>query len=131
MSRLISETTVEEIKERGNEIVPSLLEEALKPVNKQPSYICPHCDHGRNGDGIAFIPNSPILKCFSCDYAGDVISLYQEIKSASFREAVADLSEMLNIEVEKVETEKNPMQAPKSHTTASRQESAQTPVKST
>lgn len=55
-------------------------------VNGEDSYICPLCGHGSGAsgnpreDGLTFNPRSVhpeyALRCFRCDFAGDVIDLY-------------------------------------------------------
>lgn len=88
------EAAKEEIKANW----PQLAADILEPAKVKGQYICPFCNHGANGDGLKSDPKSKGgggLKCFGCNWHGDIIALYQKAKGASFLEAVRDLAAKL------------------------------------
>lgn len=93
----------EEIKSRWNEILEKMLPRAKQPVNGQPSYICPICNHGEHGDGITLNPKSKShgLKCFGCGFSGSIIDLYMQDKHTDYNTACNDLAATLNIDYER------------------------------
>ena len=65
--------------------------------------ICPICGHGTHGDGIvknraSDDPNG--LKCFSCSFSGDVISLIEQDMSMDYNEALQYAADQLNITID-------------------------------
>lgn len=66
-----------EVLPRWEEILRQIASPAKQKVNNRESYICPICGHGGNGDGLTLNPRSGkySLKCFGCDFSGDIIEL--------------------------------------------------------
>lgn len=92
-----------EIKRRWREIVPKMTSRAARNVNGEPSWVCPLCGHGTHGDGLTLNPKSADrneLKCFGCDFAGDIISLYMKTESKSYNDALSLLANELGLEIE-------------------------------
>lgn len=93
---MVDEKIIREINSRWPELYP-----AAKETSKgKPAIICPLCGHGANGDGIVENPHSGAphqLKCFGCDFSGDVIALYRQQTGKDFRSSVDDLAQRLNI----------------------------------
>lgn len=74
-------------------------EPAKRYVNGAPSYVC-KCGHGRNGDGLTFNPKSPngyALKCFSCDFSGDIIDYVGELFGCQMKDAMRICADNLGI----------------------------------
>lgn len=61
--------------------------------------ICPICGNGsgKKGDGVTFVKNTRILKCFHCGFSGDVIKLVAENSHCSYIEAAKILAEKFGI----------------------------------
>lgn len=91
-----------EIRSRWRDIMPQLTAQAAARVNGETSWICPLCGHGAHGDGLTFNRKGDhnTLKCFGCDFTGDVIQLYQQMNAIDFRSAVFALADMLYIDIE-------------------------------
>lgn len=92
------------VKTEWRTLIPNMAREAIKNVNGETSYICPKCNHGANGDGLTFIPGSNTLKCFACNFSGDIIDLYEQTNNVGHREAVLSLSAMYGITVDDEKT---------------------------
>lgn len=78
--------------------------EAKQRVNGEKSYICPLCGHGKGGDGLTHNPRSKDgygLKCFGCDFSGDIIDLYEQYSGADYNAALQVLADELGITIEK------------------------------
>ena len=68
--------------------MPHITSPAKIRVNGEVSWICPICGHGKGGDGLTFIPNSPNnLKCFNakCGFSGDIYALLAEVYELDIR----------------------------------------------
>lgn len=101
------------VKEHTIDLLERLTEPAKLPVNGKKSYVCirPYeqgiCGHGKNGDGLTFNPASKdkgcALKCFGCDFSGDIISYVQDLNGCDMKEALRICAELLG---EKLETYK-------------------------
>ncbi|HBM15133.1 MAG TPA: hypothetical protein DD381_02125 [Lentisphaeria bacterium] len=52
---------------------------------------CPICGHGTSTPCFGIYGNGQRYKCFSCNSAGDPISLYQALFQCNFKQAVSDL----------------------------------------
>lgn len=98
------EAARQEIKERWREILETETGPAKQKVNGETSYICPLCGHGTNGDGITRNTgsNSPAtqLKCFGCDFSGDIIDLYARANNLDFNQALTTLADLLYIDID-------------------------------
>ena len=82
----------EEILNRWEDIISQITRPAKEKVNGRTSYICPLCGHGTHGDGLAVNPQSKDrkgLKCFGCDFSGDIIDLVGAVEN------IADYPEKL------------------------------------
>ena len=98
---MIEKTTLEEIRSRWAEVYPA----APDSRKGKPSIICPLCGNGsgQTGDGVHENPHSGnphTLHCFKCSFSGDVIAMRQAEKGLTFQEAVKDLANLLNIDVD-------------------------------
>lgn len=105
---MYNEMTVTEFKEyvKQPEITDRILEMrsgiAKEKANGKPSFICPICKHGQNGDGLTHIPAAPeLLKCFGkCNgKTGDVIQFFQEADGKDFLEEIKTLADLLGITI--------------------------------
>lgn len=77
--------------------------EAKERVNGEPSFVCPFCGHGGNGDGLTFNPKSAdknSLKCFGCGWSGDIIDLCQKTTGQDYNTALSLLAGSLNISID-------------------------------
>lgn len=93
----------EEIKERWEDILRQITSPAKDKVNGQTSYICPLCGHGTHGDGLTYNPKSKDkgLKCFGCDFSGDIIDLIGEVENITdYPRKIARAGEYIGITVE-------------------------------
>ena len=73
---------------------------SLYPSDKRgKGIICPICGNGqgKDGDGVSFVKGSQILKCFRCNFSGDVIKLTAKARNISYHEAAEILAEKLGI----------------------------------
>ncbi len=67
-------------REQATQEVRSRWKEYLSLARKN-GYICPLCDNGtgESGDGLKENPNKPnSLRCFKCDFSGDIVDLIGE-----------------------------------------------------
>lgn len=93
------EETVKLLKSNTYQILDSKLEKAKKDVNGHSSYVCPFCNHGKNGDGLTVIPSTNKIHCFGCTFTGSVIDLFMKSENKNFLETVTELSSLQGIEV--------------------------------
>ena len=75
---------------------------AIYPADKHGGIICPLCGsgNGANGTGISENPKARkphSLKCFVCDFSGDLIDLYMQEKKIPYLQALTDLCDRLTI----------------------------------
>ena len=118
----------QEIRARWRDIITEYTDRAKEDVNGEPSYICPICGHGTNGDGLTRNPKSKDgngLKCFGCDFSGDILDLIQQHTGADHNTALNKAAGYLGIEIEPYRTdpgqdfsasrEKSPENGPNSH----------------
>lgn len=99
-----------QIHEATRDILSKLLPKAKSPVNHEPSYICPFCGHGKSGDGLAINKHSKggfSLKCFGCDFSGDIIDLYQKMNGADYNTALSLLAEGIGISIDTTQAAQN------------------------
>lgn len=76
----------------------------LYPLDKRhKGIICPLCGNGqgKDGDGVTFIKNTPVLKCFRCGFVGDAIKLTAKANNISYAESAKLLAEKLGMTGEK------------------------------
>lgn len=93
----------QEIRERWREIMPALTGEARQRVNGETSYICPLCGHGTNGDGLTRNPRSKDgngLKCFACEFSGDILDLIQATEKTDYNGALNYAADILRMDIE-------------------------------
>lgn len=103
MLKMTRDNARQEIRARWREIIPEYTGRARDNVNGEASYICPFCGHGTNGDGLTRNPRSKDgngLKCFGCDFTGDIIELIRQHTGADFNTALNEAAGILGIEIE-------------------------------
>ena len=91
---------INQIRENWEPLLQTISTEAKDKANGRASYVCPLCNHGKNGDGLTYNPKSKdgaALHCFSCGFSGDVIDLYRQKEGKTLPEALEDLAKILNI----------------------------------
>ena len=97
------EETTQKIREAWRELLPTMADPAKSRANGETSYICPLCGHGKNGDGLTFNPKSRDgngLKCFGCNFTGDIIDLYRQISGTDHNTALATLADRLSLSID-------------------------------
>lgn len=90
------QAAIEEIRGRWREIYPA--------AKVKGQIICPLCGHGTHGDGIKENPkakNKHSLKCFGCEFSGDVLDLIQQERGCSFNEALLAAADQLGIAIDR------------------------------
>ena len=94
----------QEIRNRWrNIILPYTHGIAKQRVNGETSYICPFCEHGKGGDGLAVNPKSKDgngLKCFGCGWSGDILDLIQQEEGANYNTALSLAARDLGITID-------------------------------
>ena len=92
------------IKENWEQLLQEITTVAKMRVNGHKSYICPFCGHGSHGDGIAINPRSSnySLHCFSCDFSGDIIKVYQGKYGEDFKTVFDRLTDKLGLIIDNV-----------------------------
>lgn len=93
----------QEIRQRWREIIPEYASTAKKKVNGEKSYICPFCGHGKGGDGLTLNTKSKDrngLKCFGCDFSGDILDLIQRKTGADHNTALKMAADTLGITID-------------------------------
>jgi replicative DNA helicase len=91
-------TRAVEVRNRWKEIIPFL----TGTSKDKKGWICPICGHGTNGDGLVPNPKGKpgALKCFGCNFSGDIIDLYQKMpgqEGVPFRQAVDELGSIIGL----------------------------------
>lgn len=98
------ETARQEIRRNWRQLIPGIAAgEAKTKVNGETSYICPLCGHGAHGDGMTRNPRSIDgngLKCFGCNFSGDIIDLYQQTTGADYNTALSLLAQEIGVTIE-------------------------------
>lgn len=97
------ERAKEEIRERWREIITRYTEPAKRTVEGKTTYICPFCGHGKGGDGLKGNPKSKGgygLKCFGCDFTGDIIDLIKQVDGKNYPEALEAAADILGITID-------------------------------
>ena len=89
------EEALAEIKTRWQEFYPA--------AKMRGQIVCPLCGHGSHGDGIKVNPasdNPYSLKCFGCDFAGDILDLIQRDKQIDFNAALMYAADHLGLQID-------------------------------
>lgn len=97
------ETARQEIRRNWRQLITGITGEAKAKVNGETSYICPLCGHGTHGDGMTRNPRSTDgngLKCFGCNFSGDIIDLYQKTTGADYNTALSLLAQNMAITID-------------------------------
>ncbi len=98
------ETARQEIRRNWRQLIPGIAAgEARTKVNGETSYICPLCGHGAHGDGMTRNPRSIDgngLKCFGCNFSGDIIDLYQQTTGADYNTALSLLAQEIGVTID-------------------------------
>ena len=90
-------------KEQTRQTIRERYADFLTPAKKKGTYICPKCGNGSgsDGDGIAINKKDPEgvhLKCFKCQFYGDIIELIKQSRNlGTDAEAFAAAREELGI----------------------------------
>ena len=88
------------IVEHWGDILRAWTGTAKKKIRGNETFICPHCGHGKGGDGITNTITRPdILKCFSCDFTGDILQLWENEKHVDYITALNELAALLGITI--------------------------------
>lgn len=115
------EQAKQEIRASWRTLITGIAQQAKAKANGEASYICPFCGHGTHGDGLTRNPKSTDgngLKCFGCDFSGDIIELYQKKNGTDYNETLKELAGQLNITIDKAEAPRDPRATkPKQQTT--------------
>lgn len=93
----------QEVKRQWRTLITGITSPAQRHVNGEISYICPLCGHGSHGDGLTYNKKSADntgLKCFGCNFSGDIIDLYQQYSGADYNTALKTLADELNITID-------------------------------
>lgn len=97
------ENAKQEIRREWRRIIPNITSPAAQKANGETSWICPLCGHGSNGDGMTANPRSAdgnSLKCFGCNFSGDIIDLYQQTTGKDYNTALSLLAQEIGIEID-------------------------------
>lgn len=97
------ENARQEIRRNWRTLITSMTGEARRRVNGEASYICPLCGHGEHGDGLTVNPKSKDgygLKCFGCNFSGDIIDLFQQTEKTDYSAALSLLAQQIGIAIE-------------------------------
>lgn len=91
-------------RDQARQEIKSRYAEYLKPAKKRGTYICPLCGNGTgaDGDGMSIDPHGDRqhLKCFKCNFYGDIIELYQQENGCSAGEAFTALYSYFGIHLD-------------------------------
>ena len=69
------------------------------PDRQGRGFVCPLCGNGSGdtGDGVTFIKGSYKVKCFKCNFTGDIIALKAQENNCSYNDAARVLAVILGI----------------------------------
>ena len=96
------ERAKQEARSSWREIIVNYTRPAQKRVGGQATYICPFCGHGKNGDGLTGNPKSKDgngIKCFACDFSGDIIDFIMQYKGVDYNAALEEAAATLGINI--------------------------------
>ncbi|MEQ6102351.1 DNA primase [Staphylococcus saccharolyticus] len=101
----IDQATIDEIKNKTD--ILDLISEYVKLEKRGRNYIglCPF--HDEKTPSFTVSEDKQIYHCFGCKKGGNVFQFTQEIKDITFVEAVKELGERVNIQVDIGDTSKN------------------------
>ena len=102
------DTARQDIRENWETILQGITRPAQQNVNGRQSYVCPICGHGKSGDGLTINPRSKkrgALKCFGCDFSGDIIDLLQQVNKCGFNEALQMAAAELGITIDQYKSD--------------------------
>ena len=94
---------IQAIREHWREIITHYTEPAKKKVAGKQTYICPFCGHGKGGDGIAGNPKSRDgngIKCFGCEFSGDILDFIQKCSGVSSKEALETAAAYIGVTID-------------------------------
>ncbi len=96
---------LQEIREKIDivEFISNYVE--LKKTGNYYKGLCPF--HQERNPSFFISPQKQIFKCFGCNVAGDVITFYMKIEGLSFKEAIKNLADKFNIEINFKEQKEN------------------------
>lgn len=122
------DTQTEIIRSSWEDILQRITSPAKEKVNRQTSYICPLCGHGKSGDGLTVNPKSPdgnSLKCFGCGFTGDIIDLIGRLENISYYpEKLKRAGELAGVDVSAINTSKGSKTASRNEQSYNRNEQA-------
>ncbi|MCE2928593.1 MAG: DNA primase [Candidatus Caenarcaniphilales bacterium] len=89
---------IQQIKNEAN--IVELISEYIPVKRSGTSYLalCPF--HNDSKPSMYISPSKGIYKCFSCGAGGDLIKFYQEYHKKEFKDALKDLAQKYNIELD-------------------------------
>lgn len=103
-------------RDQARQEVKSRYAEYLKKAKKRGTYICPLCGNGTGstGDGMTVDPrgDGQHLKCFKCDFYGDIVELYQREHGCSTGEAFQGLYDFFGLQVDGGDRQQTPRPRP-------------------
>jgi replicative DNA helicase len=96
-------TARQEIRDNWEPILQGITHPAQQNVNGRQSYVCPICGHGEHGDGLTINPRGKhgALKCFGCNFSGDIIDLLQQVNGCDFNTALQTAAAELGITIDR------------------------------
>lgn len=108
----------QEIRQNWRQLITCITGEAKQKVNGEASYICPLCGHGTHGDGMTRNPRSKDgsgLKCFGCNFSGDIIDLYRKTTGADYNTALSMAAQDMGITIDPYRPAESPQNASAAH----------------
>ena len=100
------------IKSHWRDVMTAWTGTAKQKIKGKETYICPLCGHGNHGDGLTNTPTRPdIIKCFSCEFTGDILQLWQNEKNVDYNTALYELAELLGITIKSNKNQNNETKA--------------------
>ncbi|GIW65971.1 MAG: DNA primase [Candidatus Parcubacteria bacterium] len=101
----MNQQILQEIKEKLDivEFISNYVE--LKKAGNYYKGLCPF--HQEKNPSFFVSPQKQIFKCFGCNIAGDVVTFYMRTENLSFKEAINNLAQKLNIDLKYLENSDN------------------------
>jgi DNA primase len=97
---MISETTIQAVKNLNIEEVLSRFIPDLKMRNGKWTACCPMPDHNENTPSFTVNPAKGIFKCFGCGASGDAINFIQVTENATYPQAIEIIAKAFNVQIE-------------------------------